>query len=117
MEEISLEAPIASFTMKDLIEHIRSMVLSIAVSQKDVLTLDEAAMYTGLSKTYLYKLTASRKIPCWKPHGKMLYFNRGELDAWMLQNPVKTDEQLEAEALQRMYSANVSRTNAIKPGR
>lgn len=117
MEELTLEAPIASFRMKDLIGYIRSMMQSIAITQKEVLTLDEAAMYTGLSKTYLYKLTASRKIPCWKPHGKMLYFKRSELDAWMLQNPVKTEEQLEAEALQRMYSANVSRTNAIKPGR
>lgn len=75
------------------------------------------AIYTGLSKTYLYKLTASRKIPCWKPFGKMLYFKRSELDAWMLQHPIKTDEQLEAEALQRMYSANESRTNAIKQAR
>jgi len=117
MEQISLEAPIASFTMGDLLGYIRSMLQTIAVSQKDVLTLDEAAIYTGLSKTYLYKLTASRKIPCWKPFGKMLYFKRSELDVWMLQNPVKTEEQLETEALQRMYSANVSCTNAIKPGR
>ncbi len=117
MNEITLEASIASFTMGDLLGHIRSMIQSIAVTQKDVLTLDEAAIYTGLSKTYLYKITASRKIPCWKPFGKMLYFKRSELDAWMLQHPIKTDEQLEAEALQRMYSANESRTNAIKQAR
>lgn len=57
MNEITLEASIASFTMGDLLGHIRSMIQSIAVTQKDVLTLDEAAIYTGLSKTYLYKLT------------------------------------------------------------
>ena len=43
MENLTLEAPIASFTMSDLLGYIRSMMQSIAVTQKDVLTIDEAA--------------------------------------------------------------------------
>lgn len=76
--------------------------------QKTVLTFNEALVYTGLSRSYMYKLTSSRRIPYHKPFGKLIYFDRAELDAWLLQNPVKTEEQLEAEALQRMYSDNTS---------
>ena len=45
-----------------------------ALYAKTMLTSDEAARYMGISKTYLYKLTMLRKIPYYKPMGKMCYF-------------------------------------------
>ena len=41
---------------------------------KSVLTIDEAAEYMGLKKSYLYKLTSERRIPHFKPNGKKIYF-------------------------------------------
>ena len=67
--------------------------------QKTVLNFAEACEFTGLSKTYMYKLTHQRRIPHFKPHGKNIYFNREELEQWLLQNPVKTAEQKEREAV------------------
>ena len=32
--------------------------------------------------------------------GKMLYFERAELEAWLRRNPIKTQAQIEAEAQQ-----------------
>ena len=69
-----------------------------ALSQKTVLTFDEAASYTGLSKSDLYKKTSSRIIPHYKPRGKMIYFDRPELDTWLLQNRIATTEEIEAQA-------------------
>ncbi|MEN8185951.1 MAG: helix-turn-helix domain-containing protein [Bacteroidota bacterium] len=66
---------------------------------KEVLTFDEACDYTGLTRSYLYKLTASRKIPHCKPNGKMIYFEKKKLNDWLLQNQVKTEEEIEAEAV------------------
>lgn len=66
--------------------------------QKNVLTFDEACSFTGLSKSYLYKLTASKRIPHYCPTGKLLYFNREELEAWLLQNRVSTSDELENKA-------------------
>jgi excisionase family DNA binding protein len=37
--------------------------------QKDTLTFDEASVYIGISKSYLYKLTAGCKVPHYKPVG------------------------------------------------
>ena len=67
--------------------------------QKTVLNFAEACEFTGLSKTYMYKLTHQGRIPHFKPHGKNIYFNREELEQWLLQNPVRTAEQKEREAV------------------
>ena len=72
---------------------------NIVGTQKDVLTSDEAAKYLGVSKSCLYKWTCSRLIPHYKsPTGKVCYFNRQEIEAWMQSNKVATDAELEAQA-------------------
>ena len=65
---------------------------------KNVLSFDEASTFRNLSKSYLYKLTSGNLIPHYKPQGKMLYFEKSELEAWLRQNPVKTKTQIEQEA-------------------
>lgn len=67
-------------------------------STKNVLSFEEASRFLSLSKSYLYKLTSSNLIPHYKPQGKMLYFEREELEMWLRRNPVKTQMQIEAEA-------------------
>ena len=71
---------------------------AMLLSSKTVLTFDEVATYTGLSKSYLYKLTHTGGIPCYKPGGKVLYFNKVELDEWMMQNRKVTASELDAKA-------------------
>ena len=63
-----------------------------ALSQKNVLNFEEACRFTGLSSSYLYKLTSGQRVPHSKPHGKLVYFNRTELETWLLQNRVSTLE-------------------------
>ena len=65
---------------------------------KNVLSFDEASTFLNLSKSYLYKLTSGNLIPHYKPQGKMLYFEKSELEAWLRQNPVKSKTQIEQEA-------------------
>ena len=65
---------------------------------KNVLSFDEASKLLNLSKSYLYKLTSGNLIPHYKPQGKMLFFERADLEAWLRQNPIKTQAQIEQEA-------------------
>lgn len=65
---------------------------------KDVLTLDEACLYTGISKSYMYRLTSQNDIPFSKSR-KMIYFCRKTLDKWLLDRPQKTRQQIETEAI------------------
>ena len=71
---------------------------------KNVLSFDEASLFLHLSKSYLYKLTSDNLIPHYKPQGKMLYFEKAELESWLRQNPVKTQAQIEQEA--QKYTLN-----------
>ncbi|MCB7481593.1 helix-turn-helix domain-containing protein [Christiangramia sediminis] len=56
------------------------------MANKEVLTLEEACQYTGISRNYMYKLTSMNKIPYAKPRGKSIYFERTKLNAWLLGN-------------------------------
>jgi excisionase family DNA binding protein len=68
-------------------------------ASKTVMSLEEASEYTGISRSYLYKLTAKGEIPFSKPRGKMIYFSREKLDTWLLSNSRKSGSDLKTEAL------------------
>jgi excisionase family DNA binding protein len=68
------------------------------LSAKEVLTSDETALYMGISKSYLYKLTMRHQIPHYKPMGKMCYFNRVEVENWLQTNRVATSEEYNEKA-------------------
>lgn len=78
----------------DRLRNIEALLLS----QKTVLNFEEVAAYTGLSKSYLYKLTSTGGIPCFKPQGKHIYFSKLEIDSWLLQNRKATNDELESQA-------------------
>lgn len=65
---------------------------------KNVLTIEETAMMTGLSKGYIYRLTSSHQIPHYKPSGRNIYFKKDEIENWLLQGRVKTQSEIESEA-------------------
>lgn len=53
---------------------------------KETLSFKEACFYTGLSSSQLYKLLKGRGLPYYKPNGKLIFFNRKELDNWLCSN-------------------------------
>ena len=71
---------------------------NLVLHSKNVLSFEEASRFLNLSKSYLDKLTSGNLIPHYKPQGKMLYFEKTELEAWLRQNPIRTQAQTEAEA-------------------
>lgn len=60
--------------------------------EKTVLNFKEAKDYTGLSSSQLYKMTRLNIIPCYRPTGRLIYFNREELDTWLMSN-TETDKE------------------------
>jgi excisionase family DNA binding protein len=82
-----------TITIGERLKKIESLLLS----QKTVLNFDETAVYTGLSKSHLYKLTSTGGIPCYKPHGKNIYFEKAQIDSWLLSNPKKCNTESEQD--------------------
>ena len=70
----------------------------VSACTKEVLTSKEAARYMGLSLSHLYKLTMRQEIPHYKPSGKMVYFNRAEVEQWMQRCRINTTDEAQAEA-------------------
>lgn len=85
--------------MNKTIETRLSNIESMLIGTKTVLNFDEVATYTGISKSYLYKLTSTGTIPHYKPNGKMCYFNKIEVDNWLQQNRVAGAKAIEAKAV------------------
>lgn len=82
---------------KSIDDRLRN-IETLLQSQKAVLNLEEVAAYTGLSKSSLYKRTSTGGIPCYKPNGKHIYFNKTEIDKWLLSNRKATKEEIETAA-------------------
>jgi excisionase family DNA binding protein len=68
------------------LENIETLVRSLSLNTKTVLDLNELVIYTNLSKHYIYKLTSKKQIPYSTGNGKKIYFDRKEIDAWLLRN-------------------------------
>ena len=71
-------------------ERLGAIERNSLLAAKSVLTLEEASLYTGLSKAYLYRLTSAKEIPYYRPNGKLCYFDKAELNVGMLVNQSKT---------------------------
>lgn len=61
------------------------------LNNKAVLNVAECSAFTGLSVSYIYKLTHTSKIPHSKPNGKLVFFDRRKIEEWLLSNPVETE--------------------------
>lgn len=79
-------------------DKINKILIYSLLAAKNVLTLEDVALLTGLSKSHLYRLTCTRQIPYYKPNGKQIYFDRGEIENWMKQNRVMTQQEAEQQA-------------------
>ena len=71
-------------TLEQRLFKVEQALYMAGLASKKVLTFNEAAQFTGLSKSYLYKLTSRQKVPHYKPSGKLVYFNSEELQLWLL---------------------------------
>lgn len=91
-------------TLQAVIDRI-DILTSAVLSNKQTLNIDEAAAYTRLSISYIYKLTSTQEIPHYKPRGKMIYFDRSELESWLRQGKVSSHAEFERKATTHIAGA------------
>jgi excisionase family DNA binding protein len=77
---------------------IEKLLVEQQTMQKQVLNFNETCKYLELSQSHLYKLTSTGAIPHYKPNGKKIYFNREELDNWLLRNRIDSQNEIEQQA-------------------
>lgn len=63
---------------------------------KKVMNINDLVKYTGLSKSKIYKLSQLKLIPTGNnKHIRQLFFNKEEIDSWLMGKPNISDEYLE----------------------
>lgn len=84
------------------LSEIENLYRGIEHFYKDILSIDEAAKFTGLKKSYLYKLCSERKITHFKNSGKMLRFKKEDLESFLLRNKVSSISEMDDEVIGRI---------------
>ena len=63
----------------DIIEQRFKSIEDALYTNKDILNMKEVCQFLDISQSMLYKLTCNEEIPHFKPHGKMIFFEKKEL--------------------------------------
>jgi excisionase family DNA binding protein len=85
-------------TTKNVFDKLTAIESLLVATQPKPLTLKEAAEFLDFSRSYLYRLTSQGRVPCYKPEGKRVYFDRAELVNWLKRNRNRTQEEIEETA-------------------
>ena len=75
-------------------------VEDILDNAKEVLTVEEASRFMDIARSSLYKMTSDRSIPFYRPNGKLIYFEKSDLLAWMRRNRTVSQEEVNEHAQQ-----------------
>ena len=81
-------------TIKLILEKLDYLEQLIQNTNKEILSVEELKKYTGFKKSYIYHLVHQNKIPYSKPNGKYLFFERSEIDQWLLKNKSISQDQI-----------------------
>ncbi len=92
-------------TELEIIKRELKCIKEMLSMSKKVLTKEEAAIFTNLSERTIYKKTSLGEIPHYKQAGK-LFFNRLELEDWLLSNRGFSKEDISRAAA--TYNMNAS---------
>lgn len=92
-----MEQEFRDFVMQKLEEIKKATILG----SKEVLTIDECALFTGYKTSTLYTFTCRKMIPHFKK-GNSLYFSKKEIEEWMQSNPIPTNEDIDTKAATRV---------------
>lgn len=85
-------------TDTEILERLKRIEYNSLLAAKNVLTINDVAMLTNMSRSYLYQLTCKNQIPFYRPNGKQIYFDKAEIENWLKQNRVSTVKENESMA-------------------
>lgn len=66
--------------------------------EKNIMTIQDLATYTGWSKSYIYKKTSDGTLKFSKPLGKTIFFSKVWVDSFLLSNTSATAQELDTKS-------------------
>ena len=93
--------------MQEVLKQLQELKQLAVLGAKTALTMNDVCLLTGLSKSHLYKLVWSKRIPYYKSEGgKMTYFKKQEIENWLLAYRVPTEAEQEQKAIAYCVTSN-----------
>lgn len=86
-------------SLKIILKEIRFLKKEIKLRnlyRKRLLTIEQASMVSGVSKSYIQKLVASKKLSHSKPTGKLIFIHRRDLENFLSQNYIASHDEVES---------------------
>ncbi len=90
------------------IQYDKDTALTDNPTTRKIMSLADFCEYAGLSRQTAYKLTSAQKVPHSK-RGKRLYFDREKVDAWLLENQVATQAEIQERASAHLSKNRIRR--------
>ncbi|MCK6639432.1 MAG: helix-turn-helix domain-containing protein [Bacteroidia bacterium] len=69
-------------------------VLELLKAPKQLMNIEQLSQYISMSKSAIYKLTSTHQIPFYRPSGKIIFFEKAEVDKWMRRNRVRSMDEI-----------------------
>jgi len=88
---------------KEIINELAEIKKLTLLGTKKVLTLSDLSLLSGISKSTLYKMVQKRMIPHYK-NAKLLYFEKNEIESYLLQNRISTNDEIETQTANFLIS-------------
>lgn len=83
----------------DILQKLEEIKSITTISVKNALTVEEAAVYMGMSTEYVRKMAKTRAIKSYRSKsGRVIYLHKADLDKWMLHTEVNTSEYISSQA-------------------
>lgn len=96
--------------MNELMKRLDRIEQLTLLGAKNVLTLDEVCLFSGLAKSTVYKMTASKAIPFYRAdNGKHLYFKKSEVEDWLTRNRIGSKLEDEQRAIAEHFCNKVKK--------
>ena len=71
-------------TLETKLDILESKIDKLYIEQKTILNIEEVAKYSGFSKDYIYRLISSKMLIPSKPTSRRVFFEKKEIDNWLL---------------------------------
>lgn len=93
------------FVLKEL-RFLKQEIRQRNLYKKRYLSITEAAKISGVSKSFIQKLVASKQIPHSKPNGKLIFIHRRDLEKFLSKNYISSIDELESKTADYLLELN-----------
>ena len=81
------------------LKELKNLLQIDSILKKEIINLEEAAQLLGVSKSTVYKYLSSRKLPFFRPTGKIVFMKTEDLYAFITRNKYSSSKELVCSAL------------------